>query len=121
MTRFGDVSAITTGNGTAETESAAVTIKISGPARIKKIKVYNKLGTGAVEWVRVDFPKMTTPQKYLMGETNALEGTEVGTGKMFSPGIDVDIAIPAGVSSVDFYVAFNVASQTFLLGVEWEA
>lgn len=119
--RFGDVSALTTGSGTAHAESAAVTIKIGGPARIKKIKLFNFLGTGILEYVRVDFPGIKTPQKYMNPETGALEGTEVGTGKMFNPGIDVDIEVPSNVSSVDFYVANSVVSQTFLVGVEWEA
>jgi len=119
--RFGQISALITGSATAHAESAAITIKIGGPARIKKVKLYNFLGTGSLESVRVDFPGMKGPQTYLMPETGALEGTEVGTGKMYQPGIDLDIEVPNNVSSVDFYVANSVASQTFILGVEWDA
>jgi hypothetical protein len=119
--RFGDVSTLQTGSATAHAESTAVTFKITGPARIKKVKVYNFLGTGSIEYVRFDFAGIRTPQKYLMPETGALEGTEVGTGKMYQPGIDVDVDVPAGISTVDIYFTNSVASQTCLVGVEWEA
>lgn len=119
MTSYSDTVGATC--GVADTEEAtATTIKIPGGTTIKEIKIANTLGTGIIYQVRVDFPGMKTPQTYLLNQTTALEGTEVGSGKVLNLPISVDIPVPSNVSEVKFYTKCSVNSQTYILGVKWE-
>jgi len=117
---YSNTSALSTSNGTADTENTtAVTIKVPGGSRLKNLKVMNKLGTGVVYQIRVNFTGVKSPQTYLMNQTSALEGTEVGSGKVLNLGVDVDIPVPAGVSEIEFFTKATVASQTYVIGLVW--
>ena len=86
---------------------------------LKELKVVNKLGTGVIYQIQVTCPGLKTPQTYMLNQTSALEGTEVGSGKVLNLGIAVNIPIPNNVAEVSFVVRATVASQTYYIGVKW--
>jgi len=94
-------------------------MKIPGGTRIKKIGIQDVTAVGLIRYIRVDFPGIKSPQKYLVPTTHSLHGTEVGSGVIATSMIDVDIPVPPGVAEVTFYVIGDQATQTVYVGAVW--
>lgn len=120
MGTFSDFVEITS-SATIGAEGSGGTIKVPGGARIIEMGVYNLLATGSVWQIRLEAPGLITPQKYLVNETGALEGTEVGSGKIATRPITCDIVLPQKVSEVTIYLRASVASQTAKVFLKWVA
>lgn len=115
MPTFSDVAAATYGTS----EAAAAAIKVPGGSRIIEIGCYNVTGTGVVYQLRLEYPGVTTPQKYIMPVLEALQGTEVGSGTVIGKhGIDVDIMIHE-VTDIVIYGLASLASQTCVVYIKW--
>lgn len=117
MTTYADQVAIT-GNATADTESTQTSVAVNPGARIFKISVIS-LTVGNTYAIRIDFPGINTPQKYLFPSNGAV----LANGGKLQPSIDVDcdIPVPSGITSVNISTFADVASATAKVGIRWTA
>lgn len=117
MTTFADQVAIT-GNGTADTESTQSQIAVNPGAHIFKISCIS-LTVGNTYGIRIDFPGISTPQKYLLPSNGAV----LANGGKLQPSIDIDcdITVPGGITSINVSTFADVASATCKVGLRWTA
>jgi len=117
LTTYGDWAAIT-GNGTADSESAASNISVSAGAVITRITV-TSLTVGNTYAVKISAPSMPAPQKYVI----PVNGCVLANGGKIQPSqhIDVRIPVPSGASTIQVSIYADVASATAKVALQWEA
>lgn len=117
MGTFGDFVTITN-NGSADAESAASTMAVTPGATITEITVQD-LTLGHTYAVKIDFPGITSPQKYVVS-SNGAAGTN---GGKIVPGwerIPCRIQVPQGLSNVSITTYADTASATVKVGLKWQ-
>lgn len=112
----------TTNVGTSETKIG--TISVAGGVTLRQIVVTSRLGVGLLEYVRLEYAGVVTPQKYLIepGVIYDAMGTEVQNAAIFGAiPIDITVKLPSNVSSVDIYALSQTTANTAAAALVWTA
>jgi hypothetical protein len=110
-----------TGAPGGTTEASLGTINVTPGRRIKQINIANRTFIGTITQVRLDWPGIKTPQKFMNPTMYEATGTEVEYVNAWpSPSIDVDIPIPSTCNQITIYAIVTVNSTPVAVGIVWE-
>lgn len=115
MPVFGDWVQATVGTSEVRVGS----INVPGGSKLISVVVATH-STGGVVAVRLDYPGIQTPKKFLVPAMFGIGGTVSGIGVHGSPAFEIplDEDIPSD-KTIDIYAIANTASTPVYVGLKW--